>query len=221
MKKLIIAALFLGLFSTDNFTFAQTETSGRTSVYRATHTKSTELKHTKLRVNFNFEKEQMNGEAWITASPFFYASNELVLDAKGMIINEVALEKNGARTPLKYDYKEDILKISMDKTYQKNQDYTVYIEYVARPNEVKQKGSAAINDAKGLYFINAQGKDADKPTQIWTQGETESSSCWFPTIDKPNQKTTQEIYMTVPKQYVTLSNGILKSSENLGENPIS
>ena len=48
---------------------------------------------------------------------------------------------------------------------------------------MKQKGSAAINDAKGLYFINAQGKDADKPTQIWTQGETESSSCWFPSHD--------------------------------------
>ena len=60
----------------------------------------------------------------------FYASNELVLDAKGMIINEVALEKMVLRTPLKYDYKEDILKISLDKTYQKNQDYTVYIKYV-------------------------------------------------------------------------------------------
>lgn len=218
MKKFLIAALFLGLFFNKNTAFAQTETSGRTGVYRATHTKSTELKHTKLRVNFNFEKEQMNGEAWITASPFFYDSNELELDAKSMIINEVALEKNGARTPLKFDYKNDVLKISLDKTYQKNQDYTVYIKYVAKPNEVKQKGSAAINDAKGLYFINAQGKDPNKPTQIWTQGETESSSCWFPTIDKPNQKTTEEIYITVPKQYVTLSNGILKDSQNLGEN---
>lgn len=218
MKKLIIAALFLGLFFNKNTAFAQTETSGRTGVYRATHTKITELKHTKLRVNFNFEKEQMNGEAWITASPFFYDSNELELDAKAMIISDVALEKNGARTPLKYTYKDDILKISLDKTYQKNQDYTVYIKYVARPNEVKQQGSAAINDAKGLYFINAQGKDPNKPTQIWTQGETESSSCWFPTIDKPNQKTTQEIYITVPKEYVTLSNGLLKDSQNLGEN---
>ncbi len=213
MKKIIIAALFLGLFFNENTAFAQTETSGRTGVYRATHAKSTELKNTKLRVNFNFEKEQMNGEAWITASPFFYESNELELDAKAMIISEVALEKNGAKTPLKYDYKNDILKISLDKTYQKNQDYTVYIKYVARPNEVKQKGSAAINDAKGLYFINAQGKDPNKPTQIWTQGETESSSCWFPTIDKPNQKTTQEIYMTVPDKFVTLSNGILKESK--------
>lgn len=92
-------------------------------------------------------------------------------------------------------------------------DYTVYIKYTARPNEVKQRGSSAISDAKGLYFINAQGKEADKPTQIWTQGETESSSARFPTIDKTNQKTTQEIYMTVPDKYVTLSNGILKESK--------
>ena len=45
----------------------------------------------------------------------------------------------------------------------------------------------------------------------WTQGETEASSCWFPTIDSPNQKTSQEIYMTVPSRFKTLSNGKLES----------
>lgn len=213
MKKIFIAALFLGAIFNSNVAFAQTETSGRNVPYRATHTKTTELKHTKLKVNFDYQKEQMNGEEWLTASPFFYATNELVLDAKGMLIHEVALDKNGSKSPLKFDYKNDELKITLDKTYQKNQDYTVYIKYTARPNEVKQEGSDAISDAKGLYFINAQGKDPDKPTQIWTQGETESSSAWFPTIDKSNQKTTQEIYMTVPDKYVTLSNGILKDSQ--------
>ena len=213
MKKIFIAALFLGAIFNSNVAFAQTETSGRNVPYRATHTKTTELKHTKLKVNFDYQKEQMNGEEWLTASPFFYATNELVLDAKGMLIHEVALDKNGSKSPLKFDYKNDELKITLDKTYQKNQDYTVYIKYTARPNEVKQEGSKAISDAKGLYFINAQGKDPDKPTQIWTQGETESSSAWFPTIDKSNQKTTQEIYMTVPDKYVTLSNGILKDSQ--------
>jgi aminopeptidase N len=213
MKKAILSIAILGgIFFSANVA-AQTETSGREKVYRATHTKVTELKHTKLKVNFDYQKEQMNGEEWLTAAPFFYPSNELTLDAKSMLIHEVALDMNGKKTPLKYDYKDDILKIILDKTYQKNQDYTVYIKYTSRPNEVKQQGSAAINDAKGLYFINAQGKDPDKPTQIWTQGETESSSAWFPTIDKPNQKTTQEIYMTVPDKYVTLSNGILKDSQ--------
>ncbi|MBP6576214.1 MAG: M1 family peptidase [Chryseobacterium sp.] len=218
MNKILIAALFFGAIFNSNTAFAQTETSGRNPVYRATHTKITELKHTKLKVNFDYQKEQMNGEEWLTASPFFYATNELVLDAKGMLIHEVALDKNGSKSPLKFDYKNDVLKITLDKTYQKNQDYTVYIKYTARPNEVKQEGSAAINDAKGLYFINAQGKDPDKPTQIWTQGETESSSAWFPTIDKSNQKTTQEIYMTVPDKYVTLSNGLLKDSKKEANN---
>ncbi|MEC5395039.1 M1 family metallopeptidase [Bergeyella sp. RCAD1439] len=212
MKKILISVSLMGLFFTGN-AWAQTETSGRETVYRATPAKWTELKHTKLKVQFDYDKEQMGGEAWITAAPYFYPSDSLVLDAKGMLIHEVALDRKGGRSPLKYDYSDDQLKITLDKVYQRNQDYTVYVKYTARPNEVKQKGSAAISDAKGLYFINAKGTDPDKPRQIWTQGETEASSAWFPTIDKPNQKTTQEIYMTVPEQYVTLSNGELKSSK--------
>lgn len=209
MKKVLIAALFLGVLFNANTVFAQTDTSGRVPVYRAAHTKTTELKHTKLKVNFDYQKEQMNGEEWLTASPYFYPSDSLVLNAKGMLIHEVSMNNQ----PLKYEYQNDLLKVNLGKTYQKNQDYTVYIKYTARPNEVKQQGSAAISDAKGLYFINAQGKDPNKATQIWTQGETESSSAWFPTIDKTNQKTTQEIYMTVPDKYVTLSNGYLKEQK--------
>ncbi|PWN70550.1 peptidase M1 [Chryseobacterium phosphatilyticum] len=212
MRKGILSIAILGILCSATVA-AQTDTSGREKIYRATHTKVTELKHTKLKVNFDYQKEQLNGEEWLTASPYFYPTNELILDAKGMLIHEVALDNNGKKSPLKYEYKDDILKINLDKTYQSKQDYTVYIKYTSRPNEVKQKGSMAINDAKGLYFINAQGTDPDMPTQIWTQGETESSSAWFPTIDKPNQKTTQEIYMTVPDKYVTLSNGILKDSQ--------
>lgn len=211
MKKLIISISLLGVFFSANLQ-AQTETSGRTEVYRQTHTKSTELKHTKLKVSFDYQKEHMSGEEWLTASPYFYPSDSLILDAKGMLIHEVALDQKGKKTPLKFQYQDDMLSINLDKTYTRNQEYTVYIKYTARPNEVKQKGSAAISDAKGLYFVNAQGTDADKPTQIWTQGETEASSAWFPTVDKPNQKTTQEIYMTVPDKYVTLSNGLMKSS---------
>jgi aminopeptidase N len=177
-------------------------------IYKAAHTKRTELKHTKLKVNFDYQKEQMNGEEWLTASPYFYPSDSLVLNAKGMLIHEVAIDKGESRVPLKYNYKNNILTINLDKTYNRNQDYTVYIKYTARPNVVEQEGSPA----KGLYFINPQGTDKDHPSQIWTDGESEYSSAWFPTIDKPNQKTTQEIYMTVPDKYITLSNGVLKES---------
>jgi aminopeptidase N len=208
MKKIVLSVSLIGIFLSGK-AFAQTETSGRQKIYRATHTKWTELKHTKLKVNFDLQKEEMNGEEWLTASPYFYPSDSLVLNAKGMLIHEIAMNKGGNKAPLKYNYKNNILTINLDKEYTRNQEYTVYIKYTARPNVVEQQGSPA----KGLYFINSQGKDADHPTQIWTDGETEYSSAWFPTIDKPNQKTTQEIYMTVPDRYVTLSNGLLKESK--------
>jgi aminopeptidase N len=59
------------------------------------------------------------------------------------------------------------------------------------------------------------GTDKNKPTQIWTQGETEASSVWIPTIDQTNQKTTQEFYLTVPSKYVSLSNGLLVKQTDL------
>ncbi|SDJ52038.1 M1 family metallopeptidase [Chryseobacterium jejuense] len=208
MKIIILSVSLLGFFLSGT-AFAQTETSGKEKVYKATHTKSTELKHTKLKVNFDYQNEQMNGEEWLTASPYFYPSDSLVLDAKGMLIHEVAMDRGGNRTPLKYHYGDNVLTINLDKIYNRNQDYTVYIKYTSRPNVVEAQGSPA----KGLYFINSSGKDPDKPTQIWTDGESEFSSVWFPTIDKPNQKTTQEIYMTVPDKYLTLSNGVLKESQ--------
>jgi aminopeptidase N len=107
---------------------------------------------------------------------------------------------------LKYTYDGLIIKIQLDKTYTPAENYTVYIKYTAKPNEFKNKGSAAINDAKGLYFINPLGKDSSKPIQVWTQGETEGTSVWLPIIDKPNQKSTQEFQLTVPSKFVSLSN---------------
>jgi len=181
-------------------------------VYRAEREKVNDLVHTKLKVNFDYSKRHLLGEAWITLEPHFYNVSELELDAKAMIIHKVTIKGK----ELKFDYDGTKLKIDLSNTYAKGDEYTIYVKYTAQPEEVKQEGSAAINDAKGLYFIDPDGTDPKKPTQIWTQGETESSSCWFPTIDSPNQKTSQEIYITVPNQYITLSNGLLEKQTNNG-----
>tara|TARA_R110001583_G_scaffold70457_2_gene199407 strand:- start:15193 stop:17628 length:2436 start_codon:yes stop_codon:yes gene_type:complete len=178
--------------------------------YRGAREKINDLVHTKLKVDFNFEESQMNGEAWITLTPHFYETNKVVLDAKAFKIHEIKMNN----TPIPYNYSNNELTIELDKTYKKDEEYTIYIKYIAKPEEVAQKGSASIKDAKGLYFIDPLDEDPDKPTQIWTQGETEASSCWFPTIDAPNQKSSEEIYMTVPSKFVTLSNGTLKSQTN-------
>jgi|SaaInl3SG_22_DNA_1037383.scaffolds.fasta_scaffold04868_6 aminopeptidase N len=201
--------LFLFIYFTVASIFAQQSTD-----YRGEREKLHLLEHTKLKVDFNFKEKQLNGEAWITLKPYFFSTNKLILDAKGMIIHQVMLKDK----KLDFNYDNFELRIELPKKYTKEESYTLYIKYTARPEKVKQKGSAAINSAKGLYFINADGTDKNKPTQIWTQGETEASSCWFPTIDSPNQKSSQEIYMTVPNQYQTLSNGVLVSQIKDGAN---
>lgn len=190
----------------------QQDTSWK-KIYRATPEKINDLVHTKLEVRFDYAKAWLYGKEWVTLKPHFYATDSLRLDAKGMEIKEVAVMKGAAKTPLKYSYDGFDLRIMLDKTYKATENYTIYIDYISKPNEVKVKGSAAISDAKGLYFINPNGEEKDKPTQIWTQGETEGTSVWVPTIDRPNQKTTNEFYMTVPAKYVTLSNGLLISQK--------
>ncbi len=184
--------------------------SNKMEIYRAEAEKINSLVHTKLDLKFDYQKEHVNGEAWITLKPHFYETSKLTLDAKAMLIHDVELVKGTSKKKLNFTNDDWKLFIDLDKTYKKDEEYTVYIKYTARPNEVKQQGSAAITDAKGIYFINPRGEDPDKPTQIWTQGETVASSCWFPTIDHPNQKTSQEIYLTVPDKFVTLSNGKLE-----------
>ncbi|MBW8688394.1 M1 family metallopeptidase [Chitinophaga rhizophila] len=184
------------------------------TIYRATSTKVHDLTHTKLDVRFDYAKRYLIGKAWLTLKPHFYTTDSLTLDAKAMDIKQVAVVKGGKNIPLKFNYDSTQLHIGLDKPYQRTEPFTIYIDYIARPEEVKSTGSSAITDAKGLYFINPDSAVKNKPVQIWTQGETESSSAWFPTIDRTNQKTTQEISITVDKKYATLSNGKLMSQKN-------
>ena len=114
-------------------------------------------------------------------------------------------------------FEKKILSIDLDKEYTRRDTFNIFIEYTAKPDELKVEGSSAIKDAKGLYFINPDGEEAAKPRQIWTQGETESNSCWFPTIDSPNERMTQEIYITVDTNFVTLANGLLIYSAENGD----
>lgn len=209
MKKfLLIAFVFLtGFYAVSAQSIHGNRDKNWKENYRSTPEKFFNLRHTKLKVSFDLPKRQLFGEAWITLRPHFYPQETLILDAKAMDIKELKLGEKS----LVYKNDGAKLNITLDKTYTRNDSLTLYIKYVANPEKVAQKGSAAISSAKGLYFIDPDYSDPDKPTQIWTQGETEASSCWFPTIDAPNQKTTQEIYITVPDKFVTLSNGTLES----------
>lgn len=187
----------------------------RYDLYRASETKTNNMVHIDLKVKFEPEKQYLYGIAELTIQPHFYPVNKLVLDAKNFDFHKVVLLDGDNMQDLHYTFDSAQIKIDLGKDFSAEQTYKVRIDYTAKPNERKLGGSRAIASDKGLYFINPLGKEKNKPQQIWTQGETESNSAWFPCIDKPNQKTTQQIEITVDSQYTTLSNGLLvKSTTN-------
>lgn len=178
-------------------------------IYHPSERKVHDLLHMRLDLSFNWDSTQLNGIAQLKLKPYFYPSDRLILDAKGMDIHSLKLYTDSVQIDLEYEYDDRYLDVHLDKTYSRFESYELIIDYTAKPNDLPKGGSAAITSEIGLYFINPDSLEADKPTQIWTQGETESSSCWFPTIDSPNERMTQELFITVDERYKTVSNGEL------------
>jgi aminopeptidase N len=201
-------------------------------IYRGSATKTNEILHTRLDVRFDWNKSQMNGKASIIGKPHFNPISKLYLDARGMEIQSVEVYDLSSGKTQKtnmpvthseiienkklsssYKYENDSIKINLGRQFKSNEKYLVRVNYVAKPDELKKGGSNAISDDKGLFFINPKGEDKNKMPQIWTQGETQANSAWFPTIDSPNEKMTSEIFMTVDEKYTTLSNGLLTDTK--------
>ncbi|QHL88707.1 M1 family peptidase [Nibribacter ruber] len=184
--------------------------------YQPAAERKVDLLHTRLAVQFNWAKQQLMGEATLTLKPYFYPQTQVVLDAKGFDIHKVEVRQGKTVKALPYTYNQKQITIQLGKAYTRQDTLQLFIAYTAKPTELKITGSDAIVADQGLYFINPSGTEKGMPQQIWTQGETESSSCWFPTIDKPNERMTQEIFITIEDKFKTLSNGRLVSSKKGG-----
>jgi len=195
--------------------------------YRPSRTLKNDLIHTRLDVEFDWLRQHVHGTAVIQFKPHFYPQNTLELDAKGFDIKGISqldtdhnfgsesqkeLSRHTAKK-LDYTYDKRKLIIKLGREYNAKDTLYVKIDYVAKPNEIPRDQADDNPNDKGLYFINPDGQEEGKPKQIWTQGETDGSSCWFPTVDSPNVKFTQDIYITVDSTYKTLSNGLLISQE--------
>jgi len=182
-------------------------------VYHPSHTRQHDLIHTKLDLRFDWQNEKVLGKATLTLRPWFYPTRFVTLDAKGFEFHKVQMVDGDE---LLYEYDGQHIIIDLGRDFARTDTFHLFIDYTAHPSA--EGGSAAITSDKGLFFINPRGEEgADKPRQIWTQGETENNSRWFPTIDKPNERCTEEMYLTVEKDMETLSNGVLVSSTDNGD----
>ena len=163
--------------------------SEKRPVYHPARTLKQDLLHTVLDVRFNWQTKEVYGKATLTLKPYFYATKMVELDAKGMILKEVSLvDSLGNKKKLNYKYNDKVLAIQLDREYKRTETYKIFIDYTAQPEKLLEKKLIAEEKEKGLFFVHADGNNPHKPQQIWSQGESESSSCWFPTIEATAEK---------------------------------
>ena len=177
--------------------------------YQPAEPRPMDLVHTKLELEPVWETASLKGKATLTITPTFYPEDSVVIDAHNFSFESLKLmDTSGGDQSLAYRYDTQKLVVQLPKTLKRNDTAKLFIAYTAHLGEVVEN-STAIAGSKGIYFINPRGKIPQKPRQIWTQGETEYASHWFPTFDRPNEKTTQEVYITVDTAFTAISNGAL------------
>ncbi len=166
-----------------------------------------DILHTELHLSFDWQKQEVEGLALITIKPILGGIKDFYLDAKSMEILNVSIKPLN-KFKWDYNYRNDRIYFKVDSGFNKNDILTIDITYRAMPNHFLDSLSP---EDKGLFFIDPMDTIPGISPQIWTQGETSYNSVWFPTLDRPDEKFTQDIYLTVDTSMVTLSNGKLKT----------
>src|ERR1700712_163053 len=85
-----------------------------------------QLVHTKLNVQFDYDKRYLHGQEWISVK----AAGLLVLDAKGMDIHQVS--HKGKQLNFRYDSLKLFIRLPENPA-----KYTIYIDYTAKTYERK------------------------------------------------------------------------------------
>jgi len=154
-----------------------------------------DVKHIKLVITLDFEQETVSGTVSTTFSALYEEVKSILFDAIDLQVERVTLE-GGKELAFSNDGKK--LTVTLDRPYQHGEEFTVAIEYHAKPRT-------------GLHFIKPAPEDPTCPVQAWTFGQPRFHSYWFPCHDAPNDRATTEIIVTVPAHFQTIANGNLIS----------
>ena len=159
-----------------------------------------DVKHVKLDITLDFEQETISGAVYTTFSTLYDDLKTITFDAVELHIERVKLEHG---KELSYSVSEKKLIVTLDRAYKYGEEFTIAVEYHARPRT-------------GLHFMKPEPEDPTRPVQAWTFGQPRYHSHWFPCHDAPNDRATTEIIATVPARFITISNGDLLSVTDHG-----
>jgi aminopeptidase N len=151
-----------------------------------------DLQHSRIALRFDLDQKKVIGDVTHSLTILRDSISKIVLDSAGLTIQSVTVNKSAA----KFETKDDKLIIPLTTAAHAGEKFDVTIRYEAKPT-------------KGLYFILPDKDYPDRPSQIWTQGESEDTRYYLPTYDYPNDRLTTETILTVPASWITVANGKL------------
>lgn len=158
-----------------------------------------DLQHSRVALRFDLEQKKVIGDVTHTVSLLRDGLDKLAFDSVGLQIQSVKVNKGEA----KFETTDKKLIVNLPKAGKLGEKYEVEIKYEGKPT-------------KGLYFILPDKDYPNRARQIWSQGESEDTRYYLPTYDYPNDRLTTETILTVPADWLTVSNGKLISTSDAG-----
>jgi aminopeptidase N len=158
------------------------------------------LEHARIELRFDVDQRKVMGEVTHTLAALRDGLRQLDFDSADLAISSVRV--NGKTARFSTDSKK--LHVDLERPSKSGEKYEVEIHYEGTPK-------------KGLYFILPDKSNPSRPTEIWTQGESEDTRYYLPIYDYPNDRTTTETILTVPEAWETVSNGKFVSVSSAGQ----
>jgi aminopeptidase N len=159
-----------------------------------------DLQHSKISLRFDLEQKKVFGDVTHSVSVLRDGTTKIAFDSVGLSIHSVTLNKSTA----KFETTADKLIVPLSAPAKAGDKFDIAIRYEGKPS-------------KGLYFILPDKDYPDRPSQIWSQGESEDTRYYMPTYDYPNDRLTTETILTVPASWITVSNGKLVGVTDAGK----
>jgi len=154
-----------------------------------------DLQNARVHLRVDPGEQKITGEVTHTLAPIRDNLERLEFDSVNLTISSVTV----AGKPAKFETTATKLLVTLDRPARAGQQLKVTIRYEGKPK------------LQGMRFILPDSNYPHRGPQIWTQGEAEDTRYYIPIYDYPNDLTTTEMIATVPKSWITLSNGKLLS----------
>ncbi len=148
---------------------------------------------------------RLTGRATLTLAALGRARDRVRLDARrSLTVRAVTVDGQPAR----FGHDGRKLTITIDPPATPGTEHAVVIDYAAENPAI---------EGNGLIVLAGEADRADAADPlVYSQGQSEWNSRWFPCHDFPNLRTTTEVLATVPEGFEVISNGRLVSNEPAG-----